>query len=66
VISGLTARPSQDLRRYCGLRSGLEFAINCGWHEQRSEFGGFAIRIGSLVFDRSQQCAGFSVIRRLG
>jgi hypothetical protein len=43
---------------------GLEFGINDGWHEQRSEAGGFGIRIRSLVFDRNKQCAGFSVIRR--
>ena len=40
---------------------GLEFGINDGWHEQRSEAGGFGIRIRSLVFDRNKQCAGFSV-----
>jgi hypothetical protein len=34
----------------------LEFGINGGCHEQRSEAGGFGIRIRSLVFDRNKQC----------
>jgi len=59
---GLTTRAS---RRDFGLRLGVEFGIIAEWYDHRSEAGGFGIHIRSLVFDRSQQCAGFSVIRRL-
>jgi hypothetical protein len=43
---------------------GLEFGINDGWHEQRSEAGGFGIRIRSLVFDHNKQYRGAKSIKR--
>jgi hypothetical protein len=34
------------------------------WQEQLSEGGDCGMHIASLVFDRDQRCAAFSVIRR--
>jgi hypothetical protein len=60
-LEGPTTRP---IRRDFALRLELAFGIIGGCQEHRSEAGDFGIRIRSLAFDRSQQCAGFSVIRR--
>jgi hypothetical protein len=34
------------------------------WHEHRNGDGGFGIRIRFLVFERTRQFAGYSVIRK--
>jgi len=46
-----------------GPRKLLRFGIRDGWQDEQNEGGDCGMRIASLVFDRNQRCAAFSVIR---
>jgi hypothetical protein len=60
----MKAQESCAFLRDYAFRPDMEFGINVGWQEDRSEAGGCGIRIRSLIFDRNKQCAASSVIRR--
>jgi hypothetical protein len=45
------------------LRLALRFGIQDGWQDEQNEGGDYGMHIASLVSDRNQRCAAFSVIR---
>jgi hypothetical protein len=63
---GLKAQESCAFPSDFGLRPALRFGIRDGWQDEQNKGGDSGMRIASLVFDRNQQYAAFSVIRKRG
>jgi hypothetical protein len=63
---GLKAQESCAFPSDFGLRPALRLGIRDGWQDEQNKGGDSGMRIASLVFDRNQQYAAFSVIRKRG
>jgi hypothetical protein len=63
---GLKSQESCAFPSDFGLRPALPFGIRDGWQDEQNKGGDSGMRIAFLVFDRNQQYAAFSVIRKRG